>query len=317
MALSISRGRLARPVKVVLYGPEGVGKTTLAAQAPGAVFIDCEGGTDQLDVARIRCHNFGEIQQAVALLTKEKDCQTLVLDTVDWIEQRIAEAMLAEDEKKSLQDYGFGKGPEMVAERLMQFLTSLNTALRAGKNIILLAHSIIKRFTPPDSAGEYDRYELKLSKKGSPLVKEWADALLFLNFETKTIADKDKRTRAIGGNARIILCNRSATHDAKNRFALPDKIKGEYSEIGRIFAGSATQSASAPEVEPASTQDMPKETAGEQLAASLADIPEALTLATAFLISKREIKADITELSEAYAKRALENFPQFLAAIGV
>ena len=50
--MAIRRGRIPRPQKVVIYGPEGVGKSTLAGRLPEPVFLDTEGGTHHLDVAR-------------------------------------------------------------------------------------------------------------------------------------------------------------------------------------------------------------------------------------------------------------------------
>ncbi len=39
--------------KVVIYGPEGIGKSTFVAEFPNPVFIDTEGSTDNMDVARL------------------------------------------------------------------------------------------------------------------------------------------------------------------------------------------------------------------------------------------------------------------------
>ena len=50
---SITTGILNTPVKVVLYGPEGIGKSTFASHFPDPVFIDTEGGTKRLNVARL------------------------------------------------------------------------------------------------------------------------------------------------------------------------------------------------------------------------------------------------------------------------
>lgn len=51
--MRITSGKVVRPQKVVIYGAEGIGKSTLAAQFPNPLFIDTEGGTAQLDVRRI------------------------------------------------------------------------------------------------------------------------------------------------------------------------------------------------------------------------------------------------------------------------
>ncbi len=49
---SVRTGRIEKPIRVLMYGTDGVGKTTFAADAPGPVFLAAEDGTAQLDVAR-------------------------------------------------------------------------------------------------------------------------------------------------------------------------------------------------------------------------------------------------------------------------
>lgn len=42
--LNITKGRIDRAVKTVIYGSEGIGKSTFASHYPDPVFIDTEGG---------------------------------------------------------------------------------------------------------------------------------------------------------------------------------------------------------------------------------------------------------------------------------
>ena len=51
--LNITDGKIKRPQKVVVYGSEGIGKSTFAAQFPKPLFIDTEGGTSHMNVRRI------------------------------------------------------------------------------------------------------------------------------------------------------------------------------------------------------------------------------------------------------------------------
>ena len=50
--LKIHTGKAGGALKVVVYGPEGIGKSTLAAHFPRPVFIDTEGSTRHMDVSR-------------------------------------------------------------------------------------------------------------------------------------------------------------------------------------------------------------------------------------------------------------------------
>ena len=88
----LRRGRVTRPQKSAIYGPEGVGKTTLASQAPNPVFLDTEGGTDHLDVARLTAEKWEDILAIInQLATEPHEFRTLVIDTIDWLEKRLAE----------------------------------------------------------------------------------------------------------------------------------------------------------------------------------------------------------------------------------
>ena len=51
--MNITSGIIPKAQKIVLYGPEGIGKSTLASRFPNPLFIDTEGSTARLDVRRM------------------------------------------------------------------------------------------------------------------------------------------------------------------------------------------------------------------------------------------------------------------------
>jgi hypothetical protein len=241
----ISTGRIARPQKVVLYGPEGVGKSTLAAQFPRPLFLDVEGGTSQMDVPRIgrdALPDWGALTAGIAEIAGARACGTLVLDTIDWAEAlATADAIAAGGPKvKSIEDYGYGKGWILVRERLQALLAGLDAVVRGGAHVVLLAHSKVARMEPPDAVGAFDRYELKLSKQTAPLVKEWADMLLFANYRTQ-VREKDAgeagaQYKGVGGKERVLYTSRSAAYDAKNRHGMPETMPLGIDPIRAAFA---------------------------------------------------------------------------------
>lgn len=186
MALSISRGPVAKAQKVVVYGPEGIGKTTLAARFPDPLFIDTEDGTAHYDVARLdpAPASWQALLQAVRDVKAERPCSTLVLDTADWAESMCAAHVIAENSWKSIETPSYGKGWMMLAESFGKLLDALSDVADSGINVVVCAHAKMRKFEQPDEAAGYDRWELKLSKQVAPMVKEWADAVLFLNWKT-------------------------------------------------------------------------------------------------------------------------------------
>lgn len=242
--MQITRGRKARAQKVVIYGPEGIGKSTFAAQFPEPVFIDTEGSTDNMDVARLdKPTSWAMLKNEIAFIKANSDaCKTLVIDTIDWAEQLAVSYVCSQHQKNGIEDFGWGKGYTYVQEEIGRLLNSLSELVDIGINVVLTAHAQIKKFEQPDEMGAYDRYELKLGQKTSsktaPLVKEWADMVLFANYKTFIMTTDDGKKKAQGGE-RVIYTNHRPAWDAKNRHGLPDQLPFDFGSIAHIFNNPA------------------------------------------------------------------------------
>jgi GTPase SAR1 family protein len=232
--MKITKGVRKKAQRVCLYGVESVGKTTFASKFPSPLFLDIEQGTSHLDITRAEIANWKDLLAAITE-AKAMEFETIVIDSIDWAERLCIEDLLATNKKSSIEDFGFGKGWVMVAEKMSRLLTTLDEVIDANKNVVLIAHSQIKRFEAPDAIASYDRYELKLSKQSSPLVKEWADELWFMRFKTKVTTSETGKGKAVGGKDRIILTTHSAAYDAKTRSGLPDELAMEWSGVAHLF----------------------------------------------------------------------------------
>ncbi len=240
--MEVISGKIEKAKKVVLYGPEGIGKSSLAAQFPDPIFIDTEGSTTELDVNRLpKPSSWTMLNQQVDWVKQQVGrFKTLVIDTVDWAEMQCTDFVCAQHNKKGVEDFGYGNGYVYVKEELGRFLNKLSDVIEVGINVVLTAHSQIVKFEQPDEMGSYDRYQLKLGKKTSsqtaPLVKEWADMVLFINYKTYSVAvdDKGKKHKGQGG-VRTIFSTHHPAWDAKNRHGLPDEFPLDYSYIAHIF----------------------------------------------------------------------------------
>ena len=250
--MQITRGKRARAQKVVIYGPEGIGKSSFASQFPEPVFIDTEGSTDNMDVARLdKPTSWTMLVNEIAFIkANPTECKTLVVDTVDWAEQLAVAHVCSQHGKQGIEDFGWGKGYTYVQEEMGRFLNALSDLVDMGINVVLTAHAQIKKFEQPDEMGSYDRYELKLGQKtGSktaPLVKEWADMVLFANYKTLVMTTDNGKKKAQGGE-RVMYTNHRPAWDAKNRHGLPDEMPFNYAGIAHIFTGQ--QQVPQPQVE--------------------------------------------------------------------
>lgn len=255
MALQISRGIVPSAQKVVIYGVEGIGKSTFASCFPNPLFIDTEGSTKHMDVARLEApKSWNELLQQISAVKAEKPCQTLVIDTIDWAERLAAAHIVAEANNlkvKSIEDFGYGAGYVKLVEEFSRMLDRLSDVADAGINVVLVAHADIRKFEQPEEVSSYDRWELKLSKSGqkkvAPVVKEWADAVLFLNYETIVEAVGTgmgaSKGKARGGTKRAMFCAHNACWDAKNRWGLSDKVPMEYEQIAAHIPAGITDTA--------------------------------------------------------------------------
>jgi len=241
--MNITSGKQARAQRVVIYGTEGIGKSTLAAQFPNPLFIDTEGSTSNMDVARMdKPTSWTMLMNQIAFVKANPTvCNTLVIDTIDWAETLAIESVCAQHGKKGIEDFGYGNGYTYVREEFGRFLNKLQELVDIGINVVLTAHSQLRKFEQPDEDGAYDRYELKLGKKTSsqtaPVVKEWCDLLLFCNYKTMVMTSETKKKKAQGGK-RVMYTTHHPAWDAKNRHGLPDELPMEYAAIAHIFESS-------------------------------------------------------------------------------
>ncbi|HEM2714255.1 TPA: AAA family ATPase [Streptococcus suis] len=255
--MQITKGKRARAQRVVIYGPEGIGKSSLAAQFPNPLFIDTEGSTDNMDVTRAdKPTSWTMLMNHIAFVKANPTiCQTLVIDTIDWAEALALQYICAQHNKSGIEDFGWGSGYTYLIEEIGRLLDRLQELVELGINVVLTAHAQVKKFTKPDELGGYDRYELKLSNKKtetnvSAKVKEWADMVLFLNYKTYIITDdKTKKQKAQGGQ-RVMQTTHSPSWDAKNRHNLPEELPMDFSGIAHIFS---TQM----QAQPAPVQEQP------------------------------------------------------------
>lgn len=290
--MQITSGKIPSALKVVVYGPEGIGKSTFAAQFPDPIFCDTEGSTKHMDVRRTpKPTSWAAIVDQVKFFIQHPDMlKTFVVDTADWAEQMCTEALCAKSQKTGIEDFGYGKGYTYLAEEFGRLLNLLEELVGRGVNVVVTAHAKMRKFEQPDEMGAYDRWEMKLSKTCAPLLKEWADMVLFASYKT-LVVNVDGQGAAKGknkaqGGQRVMRTSHHPCWDAKNRFSLPEEMPFEFKGIAHLFPETGipvTPPASAPQVPARPPKQEPKPSTPEQPttpdappAAPNAGIPKAL-----------------------------------------
>ncbi|MDE6087923.1 MAG: ATP-binding protein [Oscillospiraceae bacterium] len=236
-------------LKIVCYGQEGVGKSSLAAQFPGAIFIDCEGSTTHMNVRRLpRPICWDMLCDEITFILEnhqQKGYKSVIIDTFDWAERLAIEQICQEHSTnqktlKGIEDFGYGKGWQYECELISAFLDRLEQLISAGINVVILAHATTKKVTLPEELDEYDHWEMKLGSKTTnkiaPLLKEWSDMTLFLAFQTNiTAIDTDGKKHKATSQKRVMYTTKTAWWDAKNRFGLPEKLPLTFDSIASVF----------------------------------------------------------------------------------
>lgn len=249
MAISLSSlksSKSTNPPITLLYGVDGIGKTSLAAEWPEPLYLPTEGERPPSDVEMATpgtIETFNDVIDVFSeLLTTEHEFQTVIVDSLDGLEHLVWAATAARLGVNSIEEPGFGKGYVEADTEWRNFLGGVSALAQAGINVVMLAHPEIVRFDSP-TTDPYSRYTPKLHKRGNALVREQADLVAFMNYRVslkeKEVGPKKTVAHAEGGKERQIHLREGAGFLAKSRYPHPDSIvykKGNgYAELSKYW----------------------------------------------------------------------------------
>lgn len=240
---SLRRGKQLAAPRIFLYSSHGVGKSTLGASCPDPVFVATEDGLGNLDVTSFPLAT--KVQDVIdatsVLLTETHEFKTVVLDSVDWLENMLVKEIEAGYEAK---DLAFGKHALFLADAWRNILSGFYR-LRNEKNMIvlLLGHCEIKRFDSPE-VSPFERYQPKLQARSSALVQEWCDCVLFANYKTLVhqadVGFNQKVTRGISTGERVMYTSEKPAYLAKNRYSLPSELPLSWQALSDAITHAST-----------------------------------------------------------------------------
>lgn len=232
---SIVTGKVRKPLRILVYGVDGVGKTTFAASAPKPIIVPTEEGANELDVAKFPvAQSFDDMREAIRTLTVEKhDYKTAVIDSLDWAESLVFQRVVEQAEQlkdgtypKNIEEVGGGffKGQSAAVDVWRVLLNDLERLQREkNMHLIFIAHSKLKNFKNPQGE-DFERYSIKLDDRGASAWREWCSGVYFANFEILAKTDKRKRVRGVSTGSRFLHTLREGAFDAKDRYGLPERL---------------------------------------------------------------------------------------------
>lgn len=270
MKLKINKGVNLKAQKVIIYGLEGIGKTSLLSDFPEPLFIDTEGSSNFLNVKRVeKPKSWEQLKNIVVEVIKAAKngtpyCKTLVIDTFDWAEKLCLESICMAAGKSGIEEFGYGQGYTFNKEEIGRFLDLLEDVIDTGTNVAISAHSQIRRVEQPELSGSYDRYEMKLGNQKttgntSALLREWADIVLFCNYKV-FIQKEGNKNKAYGGERVMHTCH-SMYWDAKNRCDLAEELPLSFNSIRDCIPNGEDNSFNFEEVDAPKVEEIkPKKT---------------------------------------------------------
>ncbi len=228
----------------MIYGAEGIGKSTFGAGCPSPILLPTEDGAAHLDCDKFPLiRSYSDFMGAMGTLAQdEHQYATAVIDTADWLERLIWADACRKHGKDGIEDFGYGKGYVAVLDWWRDVLTACDYLRdERGMAIVILAHARIEKFQDPESDG-YDRYSLKLNKHADSIVREWSDAVLFacrkMRVEKAEGLGGKLKAKPIGkdGGERVLRCTSGPAAVAKNRFGITGEVPMSWESLVPYFA---------------------------------------------------------------------------------
>ena len=236
MALEkIRKGKTKQPPRLLIYGCEGIGKSSFGAHTPTPIFIPTEDGLDQIDCESFPLSQTFEefISYLSALVENEHSYRTVVIDSVDWLERLIWDHCCKNYGVKSIEkvDGGFGKGYVIALTYWRQVIDLLRTLRdQKGMIVVLLAHAKVENFSDPEST-PVSRFSPRIHKAAASLLNEWVDAVLLATRELGA-------SRGEKGGDRILRTIGSSSCVAKNRYSLPEILPFDWDTLKSAMSAS-------------------------------------------------------------------------------
>ena len=233
-----------KPPRLLIHGQAGIGKTTFASTLPNPIFVQTEDGLGKLSVPHFPlAQSFEDVTSALTeLITQEHDFNSVVVDSVDWLENLVHRHTCMKHNQASIESFGYGKGYVEALAYWREYLGLLNT-LRDKKGMIVcqIAHSKAERINPPD-AEEYSQWQVKLKKHANELVQEHSDivgyAKIPITIKKSEGAGGRMTAKAVSdGNNRQLQTFVSPACVAKNRYGITTELPLDWAALSAAITG--------------------------------------------------------------------------------
>lgn len=216
----------------LLYGPPKIGKSSLASKFPGAIFLECEPGLNELEVFKIPTYSWDAFKDACKLLAEgDHEFKTIVVDTVDNAFRYCTEAVNKQNDVKYEGDLAHGKGWAFVKNEWHRVLTKL-ASLPYG--LVLISHAQDKQIET--RTGKYIKTQSSLPDRARSVVLGLVDMILYCDTETVKGEDDSYTVH------RVIRSKPHPTYEAGDRTGrLPEVFPLSFEAFEAAFNGPTSK----------------------------------------------------------------------------
>jgi hypothetical protein len=237
----------------LLFGEKKIGKTTLAAEFPNAMFLFFEPGGRGLRVYGSAINGWDDARAALKLLRKNKKFQTIVVDTAD-IAYKLCDEWVCKDMGiKDPGDAPYGLGWRNVRKEFERWITGL---AKCGKGLIIISHASEQEVEMAEG-DTVSRLSPTMSKQAREIIDGMVDIWAYYGYHGR------RRVLVIEGDDRI-----SAGHRLTERFRTKDGERlrsigmGKSPKEGYANVLAAFKNTYVPPVEPVVAKKKKKVTLG-------------------------------------------------------
>ena len=250
--------------KLCVYGPSGIGKSTVAASAPNVVFISADDGARRIlhpqtnqplnQVPGVEC--WEDVRDALQQDGLFPTGCTIVVDTLtkleEWIQDYCVRTMKVKGQTvDSFRKFGWD-GADLIVEQFRLLMTDLDRHVRKGTNVILLAQQGQIKRSAADSAdyledGPFISHSNRASAREE--IKQWCDHVFRIGYAEYDVtkAEGERAGKVTQDDTtRVIFTSGSLSYTAKTRrlkdgFKLPPIVsfaeEGDSSLWSFLFHG--------------------------------------------------------------------------------
>ena len=184
---------------ILLYGKIKIGKTSLCAQFPDALFLMTEPGGKSLEIYQMDIRNWAHFKQVLTAIESSDMYKTIVVDTVDNLFKMCTDWYCKKNAIQHPSDEDWGKGWQMISD---EFLLAITKLMQLNRGVIFTSHAAaheIKKYAQPTVT----EIVPTLSKQGRRVLEPIMDLVAYFRYAEKE-TDDSSRVLQIRGDSNVV-----------------------------------------------------------------------------------------------------------------